>query len=117
MTEIQTNKNYKSYLIKISALLFCGLGVVYLWTGGNYLVYLLLFAFLEIIFLSQKFTQKIVITDDNLNILYYNWMFSKKTTFKLNQIDFKLRKLIANRGYKYVVLDIISKNKVLYTIN
>jgi hypothetical protein len=44
-------------------------------------------------------------------------MFAKKKTFQLNQIDFKLRKLIDTKGYKNVVLDITSKNKVLYTIN
>jgi len=116
MKEIHNEKNYQTSIIIPLGLIFFGFLVSYYWKGGNIGIYLVVFFILGSIFLSKKFTTKVIIEETTICIFYYNWGFLKSMKFNINEVEIQSKFEVGNRGYKYKIIDILIKNKVVYTI-
>jgi hypothetical protein len=115
--EFESSKNYKSYLFGILIIIFCALLIIYFWTKGNILIYLVLFTILTLVFISKRFTYKIIIKDNDILLIYYQWLKQNKILYSLNSIDLKISKKVANRGHKYFELSIIKNDKIVHEID
>ncbi len=115
--ELESSNNYKSYLLRILIIVFFALLIIYFFTKGNLLIYLFLFVALTLIFISKKFTYKVIIKDNNILLIYYQWLKRNKIIYTLSSIDAKISKKVANRGHKYFELSIIKNDKIVYKID
>jgi hypothetical protein len=115
--EFESSNNYKSYLFRILTIIFLGLLILYFWERGSLLIYLFLFVALILIIISKKFTYKVVIRNNDILLIYYQWLKQNKIIYSLSSTDLKINKKVAYRGYKYFELSIIKNNKIVYNID
>ncbi|MDO6432746.1 hypothetical protein Q4E93_19220 [Flavitalea sp. BT771] len=117
MIEIYNNKSYKQYIFLVTLILLAGLAILLIVRPKNIGVSLGLFIFLEIVFLSRRFTDKISVVENNIVIAYYKWGFRRLLEFDIKNIRAEVGKIVENRGYKNKSLNIFYKNKLAYTFN
>src|ERR1700733_2946757 len=114
MIEISNSKNYKQYISLVTVILVAGFGILFIFRPNNILLSVGLFIFFELIFLSEKFTHKICIGDNNIRIIYYKWGIKNLLEFDVKDARAEVSKIVASRGYKSKSLNIFLKNKLIY---
>lgn len=117
MIEIYNKRRYSRYIFSITLILFSGELILFIWSKKNILIFLILFIIIELVFLSKKFTDKILVEDDKFKIIYYQWAFKHVLELPKKNIKLEKEKLVAIRGHRYTAINIFSNEKLVYTID
>lgn len=117
MIVISSNRKYYYYISCLSLISLSILALLFLLVRVNFYLFLILFLIVECILLSTKFTQLLSIDENDINIMYYRFLFKKQVYFKFSEIKIELDYSGSFRSPKYTILKILIKNKVVYTID
>jgi hypothetical protein len=114
--EVNSKRSYTNYLI-ISTLILCiGLLVIFLFSKSN-ILFFVLGTFFEMLLLSKTFTDKILVSNNKIQIVYHKWAFKYVLEFDLKTIKAEIKNTVAIRGYKRKLLNIFSNERLIYTID
>lgn len=117
MIKINNDKEYHEYVLRMSLWLLAG-GVVMLFLKPSFWVgTIIITVIIELIFLSQSFTDSVSVDDINVTIVYYCFFSRKKIVISKSETKSKLSKTGSFRSPVYWVLDIMKQNKRVYSID
>lgn len=117
MLEIENNKYYRESLLQTS-LIVLALTVVLIFMKPSFGPGAVIFGvMIELAILAQTFTESISVDDVNLKIVSYTFFSKKEIVLSKAEIRSKLSKTGSFRSPVYWVLDIMQRNKRIYSID
>jgi hypothetical protein len=115
--EIRNKKNYFQYISFISLLLLIGFIIIWSFKRQSIALLTILFVAIETFIIAKKFTYKISISTDQIQITFYQWLMKRILTLNAKEIKTQVGFTIGNRGYKYKTLNFNLENKLVYSFS
>lgn len=117
MIVVENKIDYKKSMLRTSSLIFLASLLMLMFRPQFILVSFLMFLIIEIILLSAKFTQAVIVDDSIIKIVYWTFLVKREIEMKKDEIQFKLSKTGSFRSPSYFVLDILQKKRKIYRID
>ena len=117
MLEIKNKKKYYKSLTLTSMWILIGFTMVQLLNPSFFIGTILIAIIIEVIFLSEKFTQSVSVDSENVTVVYYHFISKKNLIISKTGSTCKISKKGSFRSPIYLVMDIIQNNKKIYQID
>lgn len=117
MVEIINRKNYNKSLLKTTLWILAGFVVTIFLNPSFFVVAIILSIIIELIFLSEKYTERVSVDDINTTIVFHRFFSKKEMVINKSETRSKLSKVASFRGSAYWVLDIMQHKKRIYRID
>jgi hypothetical protein len=117
MIVIKNEKKYYPYVIRVTLLLLTGLIIFHLVKTPPLWGTVLFFLILELIFISNTFTQSISIDASRVVISYFSFLIEKQLTIPISKTEFKITKTASFRSPTYFLLSVFENEKRVYQID
>jgi hypothetical protein len=117
MIEVKNKKNYHKSLLQTTLWILAGFVITLFLNPSFFAGSVIICIIIELIFLSERFTQSVSVDNINATIIYYHFLSKKEIVIKKGETKSKLSKAGSFRSPVYWILDIIQHNKRIYRID
>ena len=116
MIKINNDKEYHESLLQTTLLILAAAVILIFLKPYSWVGIIIFTVIIELIFLSQSFTDSISIDDTSVIIVNYCFFSKKVIVINRSEASSKLWKAASFRSPAYWVLDILQQNKKIYSI-
>jgi hypothetical protein len=117
MIEIKNEKSYYKSILQMTLWILSGFIIMLFLKPSSFAGIIIICILIELVLLSERFTQSIRVDNINATIIYYRFLSKKEIVISKGETRSKLSKAGSLRSPAYWVLDIRQHNKRIHRID